>query len=83
MQAEELAVLRICERAGCAFRIPDGVTTLNHIISLMTNHLAAVHPRDGGSEGGVGGKSTAAIPQLEEQISEVAWSSWLNGFNRW
>ena len=82
MQAEELANFRICERAGCIFQIPDGVVSLNNIISLMPNHLAAVHPRDGGSEGGGGGKSTAAIPQLEEQISEVARASWLNRFNR-
>ena len=37
----------------------------------MANHLAAVHPASGGSEGGGGGKSNAPIPQLEENISEI------------
>ena len=83
MSEAELASLRICEQAGCTFQVPDGVVALNNILVIMTNHLAAVHPRDGGSEGGGGGKSNAPIPQLEEQISEVAWTSWVNRFNRW
>ena len=51
----------------------------------MANHLAAIHPASGGSEGGGGGggKSNAPIPQLEENISEVSWTSWKNRFDRW
>ena len=49
----------------------------------MSNHLAAMHPASGGSEGGGSGKSNAPIPQLEENISEVQWTAWRNRFNRW
>ena len=52
---------------------------------VMANHLAAIHPASGGSEGGGGGgsKSNAPIPQLDENISEVSWTSWKNRFDRW
>ena len=80
--AEELAALRQCEKDGCEHRIPNGVTNLRDILLAMSNHLAAVHPSSGGSEGG-GAKSNAAIPQLEEGISEIQWSAWRARFDRW
>ena len=51
----------------------------------LANHPAAIHPASGGgvSGGGRGGKSNAPIPQLEENISEVLWTSWRNRFERW
>ena len=42
----------------------------------MSDHLDAVHPTSGGSEGGRGGKSNDAIPVLEERLPEIAWSAW-------
>ena len=81
--AEELAALRQCEKDGCEHRIPNGVTNLRDILMAMSNHLAAVHPSSGGSEGGGGEKSNAAIPQLEEGISEIQWSAWRARFDRW
>ena len=62
----ELAALRPCEKEGCA----------------MSNHLAAAHPSNRGSEGG-GAKGNAAIPQLEEGTSEIQWSAWQVRFDRW
>ena len=54
-----------------------------HLLA-MSNHLAAMHPALGGSEGGGGGsKSTAAIPMLEEGITETAWAAWRARFDRW
>ena len=53
------------------------------ILLAMSNHLAAVHPTSGGSEGGGGVKSNAAIPMLEEGLSETAWSAWQTRFDRW
>jgi len=79
----ELAALRLCEKDGCQHQIPNGVTNLRDILMAMSNHLAAVHPSSGGSEGGGGAKSNAAIPQLEENISEIQWTAWRNRFDRW
>ena len=82
---EELAALRKCERVDCDYKVLNGVTDLKDILMAMANHLAAIHPASGGSEGGGGGgsKSNAPIPQLEENISEVSWTSWKNRFDRW
>ena len=84
MAAAELAALRKCERDGCEFKVPNVVEVLKDILVVMANHLAAVRPMSGGSEGGGGGgKSNAPIPQLDENISEVSWTSWKNRFDRW
>ena len=74
----ELAALRKCERDDCDYKVPKGVKDFKDILMAMANHLAAIHPASGGSEGGGGGggKSNAPIPQLEENISEVSWTSW-------
>ena len=81
----ELAALRKCERVDCDYKVPNGVADLKDILMVMANHLAAIHPASGGSEGGGGGgsKSNAPIPQLDENISEVSWTSWKNRFDRW
>ena len=50
----ELAALRKCERDDCEFKVPNGVTDLKDILMAMANHLAAIHPASGGSEGGGG-----------------------------
>ena len=69
MAAAELAALRKCERDGCEFKVPNVVEVLKDILVVMANHLAAVHPVSGGSEGGGGGgKSNAPIPQLDENV---------------
>ena len=80
----ELKALRKCEQDDCQYKIPNGVADLKDILMAMANHLAAIHPASGGSEGGGGGgKSNAPIPQMEENISEISWTSWLNRFDRW
>ena len=81
----ELAALRKCERDDCDYKVPKGVKDFKDILMAMANHLAAIHPASGGSEGGGGGggKSNAPIPQLEENILEVSWTSWKNRFERW
>ena len=82
--AAELATLRLCERGDCEYKVPNGVTDLKDILLAMQNHAILGHPAAGGSEGGGGGsKSNAPIPQLEENISEVSWTSWRNRFDRW
>ena len=80
---DELKALRKCEKEACEHNIPNGVKDLKDILMAMANHLAAVHPASGGSEGGGGGKSNAPIPQLEENITEIQWSAWRNRFDRW
>ena len=83
MNAGDLAALRICERAGCGYTIPNGITDLGQILLAMQNHAMIGHPASGSSEGGGGAKSNAPIPQLEEQITEVQWTAWKNRFERW
>ena len=75
-----LAVLRECKRDDCDYKVPNGVADLKDILMAMT-----IHPASGGGVGGGGGggKSNAPIPQLEENISEVSWTSWWNRFERW
>ena len=48
---DELKALRKCEKEGCEHKIPNGVKELKDILMAMSNHLAAVHPASGGSEG--------------------------------
>ena len=81
---DELIALRKCEREDCEYRIPNGVKDLKDILMAMANHLAAIHPASGGSEGGRGGggKSNAPIPQLKENILEISWAAWRNRFDR-
>ena len=79
----ELTALRKCEKEDCGHIIPNGVKELKDILMAMSDHLAAVHPARGESEGGGGGKSNAPIPQLEENSSEVQWTAWRNRFDRW
>ena len=55
MNAGDLAALRICERAGCGYTIPNGITDLGQILLAMQNHAMIGHPVSGGSEEG-GGK---------------------------
>ena len=53
---DELKTLRLCEKEGCGHKIPDGVKELKDVLMAMSNHLAAVHPASGWSEGGGGQK---------------------------
>ena len=82
----DLATLRICEREDCEFTVLNGVTDLKDILMAMANHLAAIHPARGGSEGGRGGgggKSNVPIPQLDEDITEVQRCGLKSRFERW
>ena len=70
----DLATLRICEREHCEFTVLNGVTDLIDILMAMANHLAAIHPASGGSEGGGrggGGKSNAPIPFCFKSLFQV------------
>ena len=80
-----LAGLRKCERLECTFTVPNAVTDLNNILQCMSNHLLAMHPvgqSDGGG-GAASGKSSAAIPVLQEDCDEIAYAAWLARFERW
>ena len=48
----ELALLRLCEKPSCDYRITKGLRDVKDILRAMSNHLAAMHPLSGGSEGG-------------------------------
>ena len=63
---QELTALRQCGKPGCEHAITNTLKDVKDILLAMSNHLAAVHPTSGGSEGGGGAKSNAAIPMLEE-----------------
>ena len=84
MQEAELVLLRLCKKPDCEYKVTNWLTDVKDILLAMSNHLAAIHPALGGSEGGGGGsKSTAAIPMLEEGITETAWVAWRARFYRW
>jgi len=59
---DELKALRLCEKEDCEHKIPNGVKDLKDILMAMANHLAAVHPASGGSEGGVGARVMLQFP---------------------
>ena len=74
----------MCEKTDCEYKVTNGLTVVKDILMAMSNHLAAMHPASGGSEGGGGGsKSNAAIPMLEEGITEMPWAAWRARFDRW
>ena len=79
---QELTALRQCEKPGCEQKISNVLKDVEDILLAMSNHLAAVLPTSGGSEGGGGAKSNTAIPMLPEGLSEIAWSAWRARFDR-
>ena len=83
LQDAERVLLRMCEKTDCEYKVTNGLTDVKDILMAISNHLAAMHPASGGSEGGGGGsKSNAAIPTLEEGITEMAWAAWRARFDR-
>ena len=76
-----LAALRKCDKEDQLI-ISNVALDLKDILLAMANHLAAIHPVDGLSEGG-GAKSNAPIPQLDENIFWLQWTAWQNRFDRW
>ena len=84
LQDAELALLRMYEKTDCEHKVTNGLTEVKDILMAMSNHLAAMHPASGGSEGGGGGsKINAAISTLEEGITDMAWAAWWARFDRW
>ena len=84
MQEAELVLLWLCEKSDCEYKVTNGLTDVKEILLAMSNHLAAMHPASGGSEGGGGGcTSNAAIPMLEEGITEMAWAARRARYDRW
>ena len=77
----ELAELRKCERLDCTFAVTNAIKDLKDILQCMSNRLLSMHPV-GGSDGGGGasGKSSAAIPVLQEDCDEIAYAAWLARF---
>ena len=55
----ELATLRLCERADFDFAVINCITDLKDILRAMANHIASLHPPNGGGEGGGGGAGGA------------------------
>ena len=66
--AAELATLRLCERDDCDFKVPNVVAEFKDILTVMANHLAAMHPVSG-SEGG-GGKVNV-VSTTEPAASDI------------
>ena len=82
----DLAALRLCERSDCSYAVNNAITEVKDCLLAMTNHIAAMHPASGGSEGGGAGggtKSNAAIPALDEECNEIQWAAWVSRFERW
>ena len=64
----------------------NAVVELKDILQAMSNHLLAMHPVSGNSDGGGGAggsKSNAAIPALEEECNQIQWAAWQARFERW
>ena len=64
----------------------NAVVELKDILLAMSNHLLAIHPVSGNSDGGGGAggsKSKAAIPALEEEFNKIQWAAWQARFERW
>ena len=81
----DLAAPRLSERTDCLYTVSNAVQELKDILLVMSNHIASMHPASGGSEGGGGAggaKSNAAIPALDEDVTEIQWAGWLARFKR-
>ena len=81
----DLAAIRLCERNDCTFSVYNALVEVKDILQAMTNHLLAVHPASGSSDGGEGArgsKSNAAIPALDEECSQIQYAAWVARFER-
>ena len=82
----DLAAIRLCERSDCTYSVNNAVVELKDILQAMSNHLLAIFPVSGNSDGGGGAggsKSNAAIPALEEECNQIQWAAWQACFERW
>ena len=83
MELAQLAELRACGAESCDYKVPNGLTDVDHILKALTNHILTVHPAVQKPKGGGSVKLTATLPMLEDTISETAYQAWLYGFNRY
>ena len=81
--AGELAELRACGAPECGYKVPNGLTDVDHILKALNNHILGAHPVVNKPNGGGSAKSTATLPMLEESISETAYQAWLFRFDRY
>ena len=82
----DLAAIRRCERSDCTYSVNNAVVELKDILQAISNHLLAIHPVSGNSDGGGGAggsKSNAAIPALEEECNQIQWAAWQARFEQW
>ena len=79
----ELAELKACGAESCEYKVPNGLTDVDHILKALNNHILAVHPFVHKPNGGGYAKLTATLPMLEEAISETAYQARLYRFNRY
>ena len=73
MGLAQLAELRACGAESCEYKVPSGLTDVDHILKALNNHILAVHPVVQKPNGGGSAKLTATLPMLEESISETAY----------
>ena len=74
----DLAAIRLYEWSHCTYSVNNAVVELKDILQAMSNHLMAIHPVSGNSNGGGGAggsKSNAAIPALEEECNQIQWAA--------
>ena len=76
--AGELTELRLCTVPSCAYNEPNGLTDVDHILRAMNNHILGVYPVVSKNYEGGAAKSMATIPMLEESITEIQYSAWLD-----
>ena len=71
MSPGELEELRHCMVPNCGYKVPNGLTDVDHILRALNNHILGIHQVVKAEGGGGAAKSTATLLLLQESITET------------